>query len=100
MPKTYRDNLKRQLAHAHHDLELAGSHIYQVEVPFEEQHPDMAESLKAVMEGLVVMLQVLETFANQAWGKEEINWEGWRAMSETQVGGHADDPHGSDAEGV
>lgn len=91
MPKTYRDNLKRQLAHGYHDLELAGSHIYQVALPFEEQHPEMAESLKAVMEGLIVMMEVLNTFAINAWGRDSVNWESWRALSEAQVGSHADE---------
>jgi hypothetical protein len=91
MPKTVRDNLKRQLAHAYHDIELAGAHIYNVEQPFEGPHPDMAESLKAVMGGLVMMLQVLDAFAKEAWGKDTPNWEGWRALSEDQVGSHADE---------
>jgi hypothetical protein len=91
MPKTYRDNLKRQLAHAHYDLEVAGAHIFNVANAFKEVHPELADPLYATLDGLKIILDVLDTFALEAWGKENPNWQGWRGLSEKQLEDYANE---------
>ena len=78
MPKSQRDLLKRQLAHAYHNLDLAGYHITEVTKAFEPVHPEMVPMLDQVKAGLLIQMQVLSAFALQAWGNPSPDWEAWR----------------------
>lgn len=78
MPKNKRDLLKRQLAHAYHNLDLAGYHLTEVTKAFDEVHPEMTEPLDQVKAGLLIQMQVLASFAFQAWGNPAPDWEAWR----------------------
>ncbi len=78
MPKSHRDLLKRQLAHAYHNLDLAGYHISEVTKAFEPVHPEMSALLDQVKAGLLIQLEVLAHFALIAWGNPSPDWDAWR----------------------
>lgn len=85
MPKTKRDYLKRHLAHAMYDTVIAKDHLQVVYDTFLPVHPELAEKLHVCLEGYEIIAGVINGFASTAWGKDEINWEGWRGMGSTQL---------------
>jgi hypothetical protein len=80
MPKTKRDFLKRKLAHAHANIELASNHLSELAVAFEEQHDDLAGALQVAVVGLYNVDCVLQSFALAAWGTEAPPWDSWRNL--------------------
>ena len=80
MPKTHRDLLKRQVAHAHNNLQLGINHISIVGVQFDGVHPELAEGLKIAIELITQADELLKVFVQAAWGKDEINWDSWRNL--------------------
>ena len=78
MPKTHRDLLKRQIAHAHNNLDLAIDHIAQVAIQFESVHPELEEGLVIASSLINQADEVLKAFVMAAWGREDVEWETWR----------------------
>ncbi len=78
MPKSHRDLLKRQLAHAYHNLDLAGYHLGEVIKAFEPIHPELKPILEAVQSGLLIQMEALTKFAFTAWGNPSPDWDAWR----------------------
>ena len=62
MPKTKRDLLKRQIAHAHNNVCLAIEHLSFVEERFHDVHPELAEALQVSCVGLNEIKKVIEQF--------------------------------------
>lgn len=85
MPKDKRDILKRHTAHAMYDITIAMQHIGVVYDTFEPVHPEMAENLMTAIQGCEAIATLLKAFAAEAWGKDVVNWEGWRHMSSAQL---------------
>ena len=75
MPKTKRDLLKRQMAHAYNNIKRAIGHLSNVETEFHNVHPELAEGLQVAMVALNDFLSLLDHFAAEAWGRDSINWE-------------------------
>ncbi len=85
MAKSNRDVLKRDLAHTFYDTVIAAQHlnkVYNVVLP---QHPELADSLGTCIQGYLVIIDVLTKFAQTITGRETINWEAWRALSQAQL---------------
>lgn len=82
MPKTHRDLLKRQIAHAHNNIELAGQHIVPVAEAFQEAHPELFAALFAVVQMLTLANETIEKFVSVAWGNDAPDWEAWRNVPE------------------
>lgn len=78
MPKSHKDLLKRQLAHASYNLDQAGEHITNVVLEFAPVHPELTEPLLAILEGIKVQQDVLITFARDVWGVSDPDWHTWR----------------------
>jgi len=78
MPKTHRDLLKRQVAHAHNNLVLAIDHIAQVGIEFEGVHPELEEGLVIATSLINQADEVMKAFVMAAWGKEDVAWDSWR----------------------
>jgi len=78
MPKSKRDLLKRQIAHAYRNVSTAMDHIAQVEEPFAEQHEDFAKYLQVMIVTLDAVRNGLKDFCVKAWGSFPDNWETWR----------------------
>lgn len=85
MPKTKRDYLKRHLAHAMYDTMIAMHHVGAVFDAFAPVHPELAEPLGQCIQGYEVIAEVIKSFAQKAWEKEEVNWEGWRGLGMSQT---------------
>ena len=78
MPKTKRDLIRRQVAHAVENIQLAMNHLGQVEEPFRDPHPELAEPLQMVIGSLDLCLDVIKSFCLSAWGRIPEDWETWR----------------------
>ncbi len=78
MPKTKRDILKRHLAFAYHNLDLAGYHLHEIVELFAPVHPELAKVLEAVQSGLIIQMKVLTQFAYTCWGIASPDWDSWR----------------------
>lgn len=78
MPKTKRDLLKRQLAHAYNNCDLAGAHLQQIIVAFEPVHPELAEPLVVAQQTLLAIMEVMRKFADVSWGIIDPPWDSWR----------------------
>lgn len=78
MPKSHRDLLKRQLAHAYYDLDLAGEHITNVVEEFAPVHPELIEPLTAILAGILIQQDVLKTFVRDVWGIDNPDWHSWQ----------------------
>jgi hypothetical protein len=84
MTKSRRDYIKRDLAHAMYDTVIAMQHlgkVYDVVLP---QHPELAEKLLVCLQGYEIIAGVLKGFAQAITGRDDINWEGWRAITQAQ----------------
>ncbi len=77
MPKSRVQMLKRQVAHAHIAIDRAIVHLAEVEAPFNEQHPELAEPLQQLCVGLDLIKQSLEAWVAEVWGREEVDWNSW-----------------------
>ncbi len=88
MPKTKRDLLKRQVAHAWLDLDKAGGHLAQVIAAFIDVHPELAAPLVAVEEGILIQQDVLKAFVKEAWGMENPDWLAWQNEPERRTVSH------------
>ena len=75
MPKSRRDLLKRQMAHAYRNIGYAMGHLANVQQPFAEQHPHLAEALEVCIVALHDLQGLLDHFASEAWGRDSINWD-------------------------
>lgn len=86
MPKTKRDLLKRRLAQAHHDLHKAAENIIPLEQQFRGPHADLANILALALVGLDNLLQLIDVFADRAWGYHPDDYETWRNPRKTKPG--------------
>jgi hypothetical protein len=82
MPKTKRDLLKRQIAHAYNNITLAVEHLAMVEAPFHDVHPELAEAIQVSIVGLTEVKHVLEQFIKAAWGSLPADFETWRNVGD------------------
>jgi len=78
MPKTKRDSLKRQIAHAHLNVKLAMQHLANVEAQFHDVHPEMATAMQVCVVGLNEVQNVIEKFWSTSWGPLPTNWDSVR----------------------
>lgn len=78
MPKTKRDLIKRQMAHAHNNLDTAAKHLIMVHTDFEEVHPDYAMMLSEMINGCLMINQCIDKFFADAWGDDDPNYESLR----------------------
>jgi len=78
MPKSKRDMLKRQLAHAHNNVVNAQIHLLLVGEQFAEAHPELSEALGVAIIGLQEVRKIIEHFAVISWGKVPEDWSTWR----------------------
>lgn len=78
MTKTKRDVLKRCIAQAHNNVMRAGSDLATLQEAFQEQHPDMAESLTIMLKTLAMVLTGIDAFCVQAWGHAPSDYDSWR----------------------
>jgi len=78
MPKTKRDMLRRQAAHAYNNLMLAMQHLGNIHDAFEPVHPEMAQHLLTTILTINVALDCVKAFVRAAWCKEEPDWDSWR----------------------
>jgi hypothetical protein len=78
MPKSKRDLMKRQVAHAHNNLVLAQDHIAVVGVQFQGVHPELEAGLLIAVDLIKQADTVLELFVAGAWGREDPAWDSWR----------------------
>jgi hypothetical protein len=67
-----------------YDTVIAKQHVQEVYDIFLPVHPELAEPLQQCLEGYDIIAEIIKGFAQTAWGKEEINWEGWRGMGLAQ----------------
>jgi hypothetical protein len=81
MPKSKRDLLRRQVAHAHNNLMLACEHIAAVGVEFEGVHPELEQGLIIAADLSNQADLVLKAFVMAAWGKDDPSWDSWRNLS-------------------
>lgn len=79
MPKTKRDLMKRQLAHAYMNLERSLEHLNIVRETFAEQHTEYAAFLQAMMETVLFAQNNVRLFCIHAWGIAPSDFETWRA---------------------
>jgi hypothetical protein len=59
---------------------IAMQHVGTVYDLFQPVHPELAEKLMVCIQGYEVIAGVIKGFAETAWGKDEVNWESWRAL--------------------
>lgn len=90
MPKTHRDLLKRQIAHAHNNIEMAAQHIVPVADAFQEAHPELYAALFAAVQSLSLANEIIEKFCGIAWGNENPDWEAWRNVPGSKKEADAD----------
>jgi hypothetical protein len=83
MPKTKRDMLKRQVAHAYSNCFRAQIHIASVWQQFKDVHPEDAEALNVMLQTLELTIDMLEKFANKAWLLDASEIEEWRNVRDT-----------------
>ncbi len=86
MPKTKRDLLKRQLAHAHNNLEIAAKHVIVVHEQFAGVHDDYAMMLSEMINGCMMINYCIDRFFADAWGDEEPAYDSMRNV------GHESNP--------
>ncbi len=67
MPKTKRDYLKRWAAQAHHHMEECYGPLANLQVTFNEQHPELSEGLVISAQFVQHAQDMLEEFAKYAW---------------------------------
>lgn len=82
MPKSKRDLLRRQVAHAHNNVELSAVHLIQVHDAFKEVHPDLAAPLAMLINNQIEVKSAIERWASDVWGRESIDWDSWRNVPE------------------
>lgn len=80
MPKTRRDRLRRNIGHVSYHLNRAASSISVLEDAFRDPHPEDADILIQLLEGVGSMLGVLSFLADK-WGWGEIQERSWRNLS-------------------
>lgn len=85
MPKSKRDLLKRQMAYAHRNIENAMGHLSNVEEPFNEQHPELAEALQVAIVALSDINGLLDNFAKEVWGRDAVNWDSYANLPEKTI---------------
>jgi hypothetical protein len=78
VPKTKRDLLKRQAAHAYHNCNLASEHLYNLILAFEGVHNDKADALKVAVVGIATVKDVIRAFWGTCWGPMPDDVEKWR----------------------
>jgi hypothetical protein len=83
MPKTKRDLLKRQLAHAYANCHRAVNHLSLLHDAFKDVHPELGDSLETAIMSIVLGADIIEKFANEAWAiepEELVQWRNVRDM--------------------
>ncbi len=83
MPRTHRDLIKRQMGHAYRNITTAMGHLANVEAEFTPQHPEFGEALQVAIVALDSVRTLLNNFAKEAWGREDMNWEAYSDLPQT-----------------
>lgn len=84
MPKSKRDLLKRQIAHAYMAMDRAIIHLDTVAKPFEEQHPELTEPLIALILMLDEGKKVIDAWVAKVWQREGMDYEDWANEQQSQ----------------
>ena len=84
MPKTKRDLLKRQIAHAYANCFRCVDHLNLVYEAFKDVHPEMGEALEAAILSVVLASDIIEKFASEAWLIEKEELLIWRNVRDTE----------------
>jgi hypothetical protein len=82
MPKTKRDLLRRQIAHAYRNVELATSHIAQVWEQFDQAEKEEVMYLDMIIYDLDIASKLIKEFAIKCWGHWPEDIETWRNVPE------------------
>ena len=82
MPKSHKDLLKQQMAHAYYNVDQAAEHVTNVIEEFAPVHPELTEPLLAFLQGIVVLEDVIKVFVRDVWGIENPDWHSWRNAPE------------------
>jgi hypothetical protein len=83
MPKTKRDLLRRQIAHAYRNVELATWHISQVWEQFDQANKDEVMYLDMIIYDLDIASKLIKEFAIKCWGHWPEDIETWRNVPYT-----------------
>jgi len=78
MGKTKRDKLRRELAQAHHHIQVAIDDIGVVHQAFDGTHADFAASLVLLAQALSLVQVGIRKFWLWAWGKVPDNLDSYR----------------------
>jgi hypothetical protein len=70
--------MKRDLAQAIFEMQVAIDNVAAVGVLFGDEHPEYAELLTVVAAGIDQMQQLLFKFAEKAWGYDHDRLMTWR----------------------
>ena len=82
MPKTKRDLLRRQIAHAYKNVELALGHIANVWEQFDAADKDEVMYLDTIVYDLEIVTKLIKEFAVVCWGYWPEDIETWRNVPE------------------
>ena len=77
MSRTVRDAMKRKVAQAVVNINLAASYLSELETEFRPVHPELADGLKVALELAANELLVIDAFALAAWDMESPDWTSW-----------------------
>ena len=78
MPRTKRDQLKRELAQVLNNLDMAAYGLAYFVRLFKEPHPDMAKYLETMCKQVLTLKEAGLTFWEWAWGKKPSDYNIWR----------------------
>ena len=78
MPKKKRDVLKKIASQAHNDCERCLHRIKQLHEIFAPVHPDYAEFLLQIAQGVMMIEDMIEDFWRNAWGTVPEDFNSYR----------------------
>jgi len=76
--RTKRDTLKRNATQAYNHLDSALEDLLNLKNIFQAQHPDLAAGLDLSMQMILHSQELIEVFAQLAWGLKKENFEVYR----------------------
>lgn len=59
---------RKRAGQAYHNLRMAVTILWQEEEIFRPAHPEQADEIKAIWQSVVVLMDLWERFAGEAWG--------------------------------
>jgi hypothetical protein len=78
MPKTVRNLIKRDMAEAIFEMQMAIDNIANVGIAFGDSHPSMVDGLNVSIATLDAVQKVLFRIAEEAWGYDPEHLMVWR----------------------